>query len=433
MSNGRLGGVLEHLRRTALRHDAAGVSDAQLLDCFLSRRDGAAFEALVRRHGPMVLGVCRRVLGNEQDAEDAFQAVFLVLVRKAASIQPRDLVGHWLYGVAYRTALEARGILARRRAKERQVSTMPEPPAPEATGEVDVRPVLDEELHRLPEKYRAAVVLCELEGRSRKEAAGMLRIPEGTLSSRLATARRILAHRLTRRGFGVSAAALAALFAQQASATIPAPLLNQTVQTATVFAIGAGATAAVSTNVVLVTEGVLKAMFVTKLKTLTAVCALMVALGGGIGLIGHANSADPGDSDKTPQVKPKDPKKGTPSAGVDTAQGKEVEKKLNAKINVNFQDTNLEDVLAELRDNAGMNIIVDKRALAEAGVQLNIPMTLNLQAVSRKTVLKHILREAGLSYSIEDGILIITTPQADKLVRRVYQSRTLSANFRPNP
>jgi RNA polymerase sigma-70 factor (ECF subfamily) len=431
MSHGRLGGVLDHLRRTALRHDAAGVSDAQLLDCFLSRRDEAAFEALVRRHGPMVLGVCRRVLGNEQDAEDAFQAAFLVLVRKAASIQPRDLVGHWLYGVAYRTALEARGILARRRAKERQVSTMPEPPAPQITSDSDVRPVLDEELHRLPEKYRAAIVLCELEGRSRREAAGLLRIPEGTLSSRLATARRMLAGRLTRRGFGVSAAALAALFAHQASATIPAPLLTQTVRAATLFAVGAGATAALSTNVVLVTEGVLKAMFLTKLKTVTAVCALMVVLGGGIGLVGHATSADPADGDKAGQVKSKDAKKTGTAGAVEAIPNKEVEKKLNAKISVKFQDTNFEDALVELRENTGINIIVDKRALAEAGLNLNIPVTLHLQGVSRKTVLKHILREAGLTYSIDDGILIVTTPQADKLVRRVYPVQDLVIQFMP--
>src|SRR5258708_7483037 len=159
MTDSRWGGVLDHLRRAALRGDA-GPSDGHLLDSFVARRDEAAFEALVRRHGPMVLGVCQRILHDAQDAEDAFQAAFLVLVRKAASIQPRDLVGNWLYGVAYPTALEARGVLARRRAKERQVRAMPEPAAPIPEAERDVRTVLDEELSRLPNKYRAAVVLC---------------------------------------------------------------------------------------------------------------------------------------------------------------------------------------------------------------------------------------------------------------------------------
>src|SRR5262249_29325184 len=214
---------------------------------FIDRHDEAAFEALVRRHGPMVLGVCRRVIGDHHDAEDAFQATFLVLVRKAAAVRPRELVGHWLYGVAYRTALEARGILARRRAKERQVSAMPEPALPHADDEPDLRSILDEELNRLSSKYRVPVVLCELEGRSRKEVAARLRIPEGTLSSRLATARRILADRLTRRGLGTSAAALTACFAQQASAGLPSPLVAATVQAATQFAAGATA-AAISTG-----------------------------------------------------------------------------------------------------------------------------------------------------------------------------------------
>src|SRR5262249_24518148 len=155
------GDVVDQLRRAALRGDA-GPSDAHLLDSFVIRRDEAAFEALVRRHGPMVLGVCRRILSDAHDAEDAFQAAFLVLVRKAASIQPRNLVGNWLYGVAYRTALEARGILTRRRTKERQVAEMPEPLTTPSEAEPDAWVVLDEELNRLPDKYRAPVVVCEL-------------------------------------------------------------------------------------------------------------------------------------------------------------------------------------------------------------------------------------------------------------------------------
>src|SRR5712692_7030336 len=125
MATGQMNEVLRHLRRAALQ-DGSGVSDGQLVECFITRGDEAAFEALVRRHGPMVLGVCRRVLTNPHDAEDAFQATFLVLVRKAASIRQRELVGNWLYGVAYRTALEARAATTRRRTKERQVNPMPE-------------------------------------------------------------------------------------------------------------------------------------------------------------------------------------------------------------------------------------------------------------------------------------------------------------------
>jgi len=119
--------LLDQVRRAALCAPAQQLTDGELLDRFLARRDEAAFEALVRRHGPMVLGVCRRVIGNSHDADDAFQVTFLVLVRKAASIRPRQAVGNWLYGVAYRTALEARGQMLRRRAREKQVTVMPDP------------------------------------------------------------------------------------------------------------------------------------------------------------------------------------------------------------------------------------------------------------------------------------------------------------------
>jgi RNA polymerase sigma factor (sigma-70 family) len=179
MAAGQLNPVMRHLRRVALLQDGAGLTDAQLLEGFLARREEAAFAALVRRHGPMVFGVCRRVLGDIHDAEDAFQATFLLLVRKAASIVRREQVGGWLYRVAYRTALEAREIRARRRARERQVDAMPEPEA--FLGDVwhGLQPLLDEELARLPEKYRVPILLCDLEGQTRKEVARQLKLPEG--------------------------------------------------------------------------------------------------------------------------------------------------------------------------------------------------------------------------------------------------------------
>src|SRR5262245_38426607 len=190
MASGQLNSVVGHLRRAVLLPDGGGLSDGQLLERFVARHEEAAFEMLVRRHGPMVLGVCRRVLRHVHDAEDAFQATFLVLARKAASIGQRERVGNWLYGVAYRTALEARTLNAQRRANERQVGAMPEPVAPEVNAARDWRPLLDRELSQLPAKYREPVVLCELEGGTRRDVARQLRIPEGTLSSRLATARK---------------------------------------------------------------------------------------------------------------------------------------------------------------------------------------------------------------------------------------------------
>src|SRR6516225_967649 len=209
---------LRQLRRTALLSDGWGMTDGQLLERFVARRDEAAFAALVRRHGPMVLGVCRRVLGHVQDAEDAFQAAFLVLARKAASVGQRELVGNWLYGVTYRTALDARAAATRRRTRERQVSAMPEPEAVDGVDVwTDLRPLLDRELNRLPDKYRVPVVLCDLEGRPRKEVAQQLGIPEGTLSGRLTTGRRTLARRLARHGLAPSGGALTAALTQGAA------------------------------------------------------------------------------------------------------------------------------------------------------------------------------------------------------------------------
>src|SRR5262245_43627458 len=165
MATTGLGTVLDNLRRCLLRQDEADLTDGELLEYFVIRRDEAAFEALLRRHGPMVLGVCRRVLRNETDAEDAFQATFLVLVRKAASIRPRGMVGNWLYGVAHSTALKARAMSTKRLVKEREAVARPKP---EVTTEAWERlhALLDQGLKALPDKYRAAIVLCDLEGKT---------------------------------------------------------------------------------------------------------------------------------------------------------------------------------------------------------------------------------------------------------------------------
>src|SRR5262249_16905243 len=157
------------LRGAALPHGGTARSDGQLLEDYVRSRQEAAFAALVKRHGPMVWGVCRRALGSHHDAEDAFQATFLVLVRKAASGVPRDRVGNWLDGGAHQTALKARATTARRRSRERQVTAMPEPEAASQQLWDDLQPLLDQELSRLPDKYRAVLVLCDLQGKTRKE------------------------------------------------------------------------------------------------------------------------------------------------------------------------------------------------------------------------------------------------------------------------
>jgi RNA polymerase sigma-70 factor (ECF subfamily) len=271
------------LYRAALLRNGAGLADAELLEGFVTRRNELFFEALVRRHGPMVLGVCQRILRHRHDAEDAFQATFLVLARRAAAIVPRGLVANWLYGVAQRTAREARRAVARRRAREKQVNDMPHPLTEDEDAGRDLLPLLDRELDRLPAKYRAAVVLCHLEGLTRKEAARQLGLPVGTLSGRLTTALRMLARRLDRQGISLSVGALAAaLMPKAATAYVPASLIASTVKSLPVLAIGQAASAgAVSAEVASLAKSVMKSLLLARLKTVTVVLLAAATLGGG--------------------------------------------------------------------------------------------------------------------------------------------------------
>jgi RNA polymerase sigma factor (sigma-70 family) len=231
----------------------------------------------------MVWGVCRRVLRNYHDAEDAFQATFLVLVRKAASIASRELLANWLYGVAQQTAMKARANALKRQGRERQVTEMPEPEAVQPGLWHDLQPLLDQELSRLPDKYRILIVLCDLQAKTRKEAAQQLGCPEGTVAGRLARARVMLAKRLAQHGLAVSGGSLAGLLSQSvASAGVPASVVCSTIRAVTVFAAGpAAASGVVSAEVVALTEGVLKTMFLTKLKTVAVVVFAFVLLCGG--------------------------------------------------------------------------------------------------------------------------------------------------------
>jgi RNA polymerase sigma factor (sigma-70 family) len=280
MATGQLDGFLRWLRTATLPHEAGGVADAQLLESFIARKDEAAFAALVRRHGPMVWGACRRVLRSHDDAEDAFQATFLVLVRKAAAVIPRAMVGNWLYGVAYRTAMKAKATSSKRQTKERQVEVMPEPEAQQQDLWRDLQPLLDQELDRLLDKYRAAVVLCDLEGKTHKEAAQHLRWPVGTLSTRLIRGRGMLAKRLARHNLAVSGGALAVVLSKNvASAGVPTSVVSSTIKAASLFAAGkAAATGAISVKVAALTEGVLKTMLLTKLTAMKALTGMLTAI-----------------------------------------------------------------------------------------------------------------------------------------------------------
>ena len=286
--------IIQHLRRAVLRQDGCELTDGQLLECFVSRRETAALEVLVHRHGPMVWGVCRRILRDHHDAEDACQATFLVLVCRAASVTPREMVGNWLYGVAHQTALKARATRAKRQARERQVTDMPEPAVAVRDVGADWQPLLDQELSRLPNKYRVAIVLCDLEGKTRKEAAGQLGCPEGTLAARLARGRVMLAKRLAAHGLAVSGGMLAGLLSQEvASACVPISVLASTVNAVTLAATGQAVAGAISVNAIALTEGVLKAMLMNKLKNAAATLLVVFFLTvGAAAVITRTSAAD---------------------------------------------------------------------------------------------------------------------------------------------
>ncbi len=281
MDRGPSSGVLRDVRTLYTLGTLGSLTDAELLERFLARGgDGAedAFAALVHRHGPTVLGVCRRMLSASHDAEDAFQATFVVLARRAASIGRREKLANWLYGVAVRASREARRRTARARAAERRMMDVPRVESEPAEDRDDLLPMLDEELNRLPDRYRAALVACELEGKSRREAAQQLGIPEGTLSTHLARGRKQLRERLLRRGFHLGTGPITGLTRPTVEAAIPERLMGQTVRAAFGHAPGVGATATMPATVSSLAERVLKMMFLARLTFILA--ALMTTAAG---------------------------------------------------------------------------------------------------------------------------------------------------------
>ncbi|HEY7423541.1 MAG TPA: sigma-70 family RNA polymerase sigma factor [Gemmataceae bacterium] len=291
-----MGVLLRHLRKITDPSSSSGVSDAELLERFVRSRDEAAFELLVWRHQRLVLGVCRRVLGNRHDAEDAFQATFLALARKAAAVSRRQAVASWLHTVAYRIALRARA--ARWKKSDIDLATLASPGDAAADAvRRDLASVLDEEVGRLPEKYRVAVVLCYLEGKSYAEAGRQLGLAIGTLAGRLTRARALLRRRLTRRGIDVSGALLITVLCEQASsAAAPAAL----VKAATLLA-AASSPGVTSAAVVALAEGALRSLFLGKLK-LTVVALLAGFLVAGMGLLIPAALVSPGAVSEAPPL-----------------------------------------------------------------------------------------------------------------------------------
>ncbi|HEY7310342.1 MAG TPA: sigma-70 family RNA polymerase sigma factor [Gemmataceae bacterium] len=271
--------ILNYLRQVLGSPAGGGVSDADLLHRFVNERDEAAFELLMWRHAAMVLHVCAQVLSNRETAEDAFQATFLVFVRKAGSISRREALGSWLYRVAYRTALKARTRDKRRPSPGPELDLLEAPPDGDDAGQRELRRMICEEVNRLPAKYRAPIVACFFEGKTHEEAANQLGWPRGTVAGRLARARELLHRRLTRRGVTLSAAALISALTVRSTQAALTGLVEATIQITKGFAAGQPASALASPRVAALTEGVLQAMNGIRLKSVVAVL-LLVCVGG---------------------------------------------------------------------------------------------------------------------------------------------------------
>ena len=308
---------------------AVGLTDAELLERFAAGGDEAAFEALVERYGPVVLGVCRRLLRDPNDVDDAFQAVFLVLVRKAGSLRRGDLLGAWLFGVARKVALRARSLAAVREARAGSTADgealgvdarrSPSPNPADALDSDEENARLHEEVERLPRRYRAPVVACYFEGRTHEEAAKLLGCPLGTVKGRLARARDLLRKRLERRGVEVSPVVLAGrLSAPELRPPVPATLVSSTTRSALMTA------ESLPISIQVLAKGALKAMTLARAKAvafpLTLVAAGLVAAGGTVAAYqGEGKKAEPqekppaevrpeknAEADKSENEKPED-------------------------------------------------------------------------------------------------------------------------------
>jgi len=304
------------LERIFRGETVAGLSEWQLLERYLERRDEVAFEALVARHGPMVLGVCRRMLTDQTDVEDAFQAMFLVLVRRARHLGPRDAIGPWLYGVAARVALRARSEAARRRRVESISHEVAAVSDQTAAADREIGEVIDQELYRLPSKYRSPIVLCYLEGQTHEEAARQLKWPIGTVKGRLARARDLLRSRLVRRGMTPSSLALTSALSRDSTAAVHRELLDRTVKASLKLALGQATAQVVSSSIASLVEGVVTSMFLNTFKwTGPALIASGLALTGAVVIAQQEIKQETGNPSQVAKAGHEDAVKNRPAVG----------------------------------------------------------------------------------------------------------------------
>jgi RNA polymerase sigma factor (sigma-70 family) len=426
MSNRQVGALADFIRRMAEPACVAALSDGELLERFRARRDEAAFAALLRRHGPAVLRVCRRILHHPQDAEDAFQATFLLLVHRAASIRKRQAVGSWLHGVARRVAVRARGDRARRRQVDERVPSRPGDDVPREAAGREVRAVLEEEVRRLPERCRLPFVLCYLEGKTNAEAARQLGCPKGTVLSRLARARELLRARLFRRGLSLPAAGLAGLTVGEgvSPAAVPAPLVTATAQAALALACGERAGAGViPRRVAVLTERTVRAMGTTKLK-LAALLVLAVGLvGGGAGAVAFRPlGADrpagaPAAAQQSPAAGEPDqpPKPRLPEPGADAARARERRKELEQQH---------DELQARVRDLEKQLLELESRWTKERGGFELVGAEENLRRLERQQALERERERADMK-ALEERVrgLRLEAKRSPKVTEELAERR----------
>jgi RNA polymerase sigma factor (sigma-70 family) len=296
----QLDAVVLHIRKLACKATTGSLPDGQLLERFTGQRDESAFAAIVHRHGPMVLGVCRSVLHNWHDAEDAFQATFLVLARKAASIDHPGALGSWLYGVAYHVAIKAQARAARRRDHERRKTTMPAEDLVLDMTVRELRRALYEELERLPQNLKQPLVLCYLESMTHEDAARQLGWSKGKLRGRLNRGREVLRARMARRGLAFSGGLFATVLAHNvARAAVPAAIVARVVETSLVAAAGSATANVVSAEVGALADGVTRAAFMSKLKLVAMLSLALVFAAAGAGAMTFRQSPAAGAEDRT--------------------------------------------------------------------------------------------------------------------------------------
>ena len=407
--------VLGQLDRLFGRGTVAGLSEGTLLERFVAAHDEAAMAALVARHGPMVLGVCRRLLRDEHDVEDAFQATFLVLVRRAAAIRDGERVGAWLHGVAHRVAVRARANAARRHAREPAgdvlIQTALAPPAAEASLR-ELHAVIDDELARLPDSMRAPLVLCYLEGLTHDEAAQRLGWPVGTVRSRMARARDRLRGRLTRRGLEGDEAALTAALATQPVSSV---LIDATVKASLGFASPKAAAAVASAAAAALAEGVTNAMMLAKLKVLGAAALVCMVAVAGVQTYAFQND---GKGNAQAAGQPSPPIDGNPAGVLRKLDLLQAELARSARRNAELQKE-VQDLRAELEALRPPQPASGKKARPDEQAQANDPNAVEesegrLAPISNPPY-EHVGRD----------LLLLISPQGDRVV--AYDTNTKKA------